>query len=348
LHYAIPVIGGLSPAPLRLVSQPTNGQLYKQRQRHLQYYAALFNMSYVLLLIPPLLLLLSRFTYRVYFHPLSRIPGPLLPKLTSLWLHYHAYIGDEASSIHKLHLKYGTLVRVSPNEVDISDADAIQPIYVSRGGFPKAPCYGNFDIDGHKTIFSTTSHEHRAPRAKAVVALFSTKSIRDNADAICACVDHFVERLKEEAATKKPVNVLNLARSLAVDVVSTHLFRENYNGTSEKGETLSASAFVDAFVAVGRFFYLPNVAFVWIEWAATKFLSDERTNESMELVDRFVNELVEKTTRESSTYPGCMIRAGLESSEVKAQCKDLLFAGTDSTGMNLATILRSLAQYPEK
>jgi cytochrome P450 len=305
-------------------------------------------MSLILALVGILLLLSSRFAYRVYFHPLAHIPGPLIPKITSLWLHYHAYIGDEASSIHQLHLKYGPLVRVSPNEVDISDADAIQPIYVSKGGFPKAPCYGNFDIDGHKTIFSTTSHDYRAPRAKAVVALFSTKSIRENADAIYGCVDRFVERLKEEAATKKPVNVLNLTRSLAVDVVSTHLFQDNYNGTSEKGETLSASAFVDAFVAVGRFFYLPNTAFVWLEWAATKYLSDERTNESMGLVDKFVDELVEKTTRTSTNYPGCMLAAGLDGSEVKAQCKDLLFAGTDSTGMNLATILRNLALHPEQ
>ena len=305
-------------------------------------------MSFVIFLVAPVVLLLSRFIYRIYFHPLAHIPGPLLPKLTSLWLHYHAYIGDEATSIHRLHLKYGSLVRVSPVEVDISDADAIQAIYVSKGGFPKAPCYGNFDIDGHKTIFSTTSHEHRAPRAKAVVALFSTKSIRENSQAIYQCIDRFVDRLREEAAKKTPVNVLNLTRSLAVDVVSTHLFQENYNGTSEKGQTLSASAFVDAFVAVGRFFYLPNMAFVWLEWAATKYLSDEQTNESMEVVDRFVDELVEKTTRESTTYPGCMLAAGLESSEVKAQCKDLLFAGTDSTGMNLATILRNLALHPQQ
>jgi cytochrome P450 len=305
-------------------------------------------MAFVWLAVASALLLLGRSIYRIYFHPLSHITGPLLPKLTSLWLHYHAYVGNEASSIHLLHLKYGPFVRVSPNEVDISDADAVHPIYISRGGFPKAPCYGNFDIDGHKTIFSTTSHEHRAPRAKAVALLFSTKSIRENADAIDGCIDRFVKRLKEEAESNRPVNVLNLTRSLAVDVVSTHLFSENYNGTSEKGSTLSASAFVDAFVAVGRLFYLPNMAFVWLEWAATKYFSNERTHESMSLVDRFVDGLVEKTTRESTTYPGYMLAAGLDSSEVKAQCKDLLFAGTDSTGMNLAIILRNLVLHPEK
>ncbi|EMD88119.1 hypothetical protein COCC4DRAFT_33582, partial [Bipolaris maydis ATCC 48331] len=298
--------------------------------------------------LTPLLILFIRSIYRVYFHPLAHIPGPILSKLTSLWLHYHAYIGDEASVIHKLHQQYGPYVRVSPNEVDLNDADGIPAIYVSKGGFPKAGCYANFDIDGHKTIFSTTNQEYRAHRAKAVLPLFSTKSLRENEQAIWGCVDCMVNRLKEEAKTKRPVNVLNLTRSLAVDAVSTHLFRENYDGVSEKGPVLSVSAFVDAFVAVGRFFYLPNIAFVWIEWAAERWAPNRETDDSMSLVDKFVATLVGNTTSKSTTYPGRLLAIGLSDSEVRAQCKDLIFAGTDSTGMNLATIMRSLVLHPEK
>ncbi|KAF1913176.1 cytochrome P450 [Ampelomyces quisqualis] len=299
-------------------------------------------------IIAPLFLLCLRSIYRVFLHPLSHIPGPVVPKITSLWLYYHAYIGDEASTIRKLHARYGAYVRVSPNEVDIGDADAIQAIYVSKGGFPKADCYANFDIDGHKTIFSTTDHEHRAARAKAVMPLFSTKALRDNENAIRACVDRMIERLKLESQDTKPVNVLNLTRSLAVDAVSTHLFRENYNGVSEKGPNLSVSAFVDAFVAVGRFFYLPTMVFVWLEWAITKWQADRETDDSMMIVDKFVSNLVANTTSKSTTYPGRLLAAGISDSEVKAQCKDLVFAGTDSTGMNLAIIMRSLTLYPEK
>ncbi|KAL1643020.1 hypothetical protein SLS61_009408 [Didymella pomorum] len=294
------------------------------------------------------LLTFARTLYRIYFHPLSHIPGPILPKITSLWLHYHAYVGDEASTVHRLHAQYGPYLRVAPNEVDIADADAVQPIYVAKGGFMKAPCYANFDIDGHKSIFSTTNPEYRASRAKAVVPMFSTKSLRENRDAIAACVDHMVERLGEEARTMRPVNVLNLTRALAVDAVSTHLFQENYNGVSERGPTLSVSAFVDAFVAVGRFFYLPTTAFVWLEWAIGKWMADHETEESMTLVDKFVGNLVSSTTAKSQTYPGRLMAAGISNGEVAAQCKDLLFAGTDSTGMNLATVIRGLVMYPEK
>jgi len=287
-------------------------------------------------------LLLLRSIYRLAFHPLAHIPGPLLPKLTHLWLYYHAYIGDEATTIHKTHQRYGPYVRVSPNEVDISDGDAIIPIYVTKGGFPKAPCYANFDIDGHKTLFSTTEMEYRAPRAKAVVSMFSTKSIRDNLPALYGCVDNMVERLEKEASTGRPVNLLNLSRALAIDAVSTHLFQQNYDGTSEKGGKLSVSAFVDAFVAVGRFFYLPNLVFVWMEWAIEKFFSDEHTDVSMEIVDKFVADLVDSTPEGAQNYPGRLMALGLDRSEVKCQCKDLIFAGTDSVSARFFIVVVSL------
>jgi hypothetical protein len=281
--------------------------------------------------------------YQLHYHPIAHIPGPFLAKLTPLWLYYHAYIGDEASVIHELHKTYGPYLRVTPNHVDIGDADAIQPIYITGGGFPKSECYANFDIDGHKTIFSTTDPAYRTPRAKAVVPMFSSASIRSNSKEIYACVNSMVSRLQVESASGRPVNVLHLTRSLAVDIVSTHLFEMNYNGTEEKTQRLSVSAFVDAFVAVGRFFYLPNWAFIWMEWVTNILMHDEHTSSSMEIVDKFVDEMVAKATKGKTNYPGRLMDLGLEDTEIKAQCKDLIFAGTDSTGMNLATICRYLA-----
>lgn len=181
-----------------------------------------------------------------------------------------------------------------------------------------------------------------------MVPLFSTKSIRDNENALYSCVENLVRRMKEEAQGGESVNIINLARSLALDAISTHLFLENYNGTSEKGERLSASAFVDAFVAVGRFFYLPNRVFIWLSWFMERFMTDSHTENSIKLVDRFVDNLVESTPKESQNYPGRLLNMGFSRSEVKSSCKDLMFAGTDSTGMNLATIFRYLVLCPNK
>lgn len=304
----------------------------------------------LLILLSPLLLISLLFVYRIYFHPLSHIPGPLVSKITSLWIYYHSYIGDEPSLIDKLHREYGPIIRICPNEVDISDGDALNPIYVSSGGFRKAPCYANFDIDGHHTVFSALDPAHRSPRAKAVLPLFSLASIRANSHVLAECVEDFVKRMKAEAATRKPVNVLNLGRSLALDVVSAYLFGESYGGVKETGEELSASQFVNAFVAVGRFFFLPNSAFIIVEKLSEKFSPNREVDESMERVNKFVARLVNKAIEEkgNGTYQGRLLKTGIAKDEVEVQCKDLIFAGTDSTGMVLSTLCWSLAQNPEQ
>jgi cytochrome P450 len=258
-------------------------------------------------------------------------------------------------------------------------------IYTEKGGFNKADFYANFDIDGHKSIFSETDPASRAPRAKAVAVLFSTTNLRQGQDIIYKCVNRFVDRLQEEGKSGKPVNVLNFTRGLAVDAVSSYLLGTSYgaldeNGTreeknavkkevsnvspeTEEDHEMSASGMVNCFVAVGRFWYLPLWAFQWVEKFDAWWNADKEVSNSLSQVDDFVGGVVsdaeaaiaasksnEKTSSLShplTSYPARMLQAGITPSETRAQCKDLIFAGTDSTGMNMGTILFNLVKHPE-
>ncbi|GME28373.1 cytochrome p450 [Neofusicoccum parvum] len=315
-----------------------------------------------LLLIPLALLTLA--LYRLHLHPLSPFPGPPLARLTSLWLYAHSYLGTEARVIDALHARYGPIVRIAPNELDISSGTALAPIYVNRGGMLKAACYRNFDIEGHQSIFSAVDPGHRAPRAKAVVGLFSTQAIRkEGEEVIRGVAERMVRRWEGERETGGGrVDLLNLARSLALDAVSGYLFGRSYGGMEEGTEgrkveegkkpeqQLSASQFVNTFVAVGRFFYLPNWVFVAVEALAMRFnVEKHEVESSMGTVAAFVKDIVEEAERggREDTYHGRLLKAGFTKDETMAQCMDLMFAGTDSTGMNLATACWWLAKKPE-
>jgi cytochrome P450 len=301
------------------------------------------------ILLSPVLFVLLRSIYRILCHPLSHVPGPWLPACTSTWLNYHAWNGDECTTVHKLHVKYGPVVRTGPNDVDIADGEALNSIYVEKGGFRKASFYANFDIDGHKSIFSQVEPSERAPRTKAVLPLFSTGSLRAGSDTIYECVDRMVVRMKEEAKSGEPVNILNLTRSFAVDAMTAYLFNNSYGGLEETGGAMSASAMVNAFVAFGRFFYLPNWLIQLLEWGREKLLPDDRVNSSIAKVDCFVASVVDRSRTDDKlkgNYPSRLVESGFSVSETRAQCKDLIFAGTDSTGMNLAMICFMLAKHP--
>jgi hypothetical protein len=301
--------------------------------------------------------LISLLLYLTLLDPLKNISGPLHARLTPFWLWYHAYIGDECTQIDLLHKKYGPVVRIAPNEVSISDGAALAPVYTEKGGFLKAPYYANFDIEGHPTIFSALDPGHRAVRSKAVLPLFSTSNIRSGTDAIEGCVSRFIDRIKAEAdecrkAAKetgqpKPVNILNLCRSLALDAVSSYLFGKPFGGISEKSRSLSASPFVDFFVAFGRFFLMPKWLFLILESTQEKLWPSKESEDSSSKVQGFTVDLVDNSEKTDGTYQGRLLKAGITEDEVKIQCEDLIFAGTDSTGMNLSTICWFLAKQPE-
>jgi cytochrome P450 len=286
--------------------------------------------------------------YRVYLHPLAAVPGPFLAKCSSLWLYYHVYIGNECSTIRQLHKSYGPVLRVGPNDVDIADGDAIATIYSNKADFPKSEYYTKFDVDGHASIFSTVVPSYRASRVKAVMPMFSAASIRESKHVIDRCVVKFIARLKREADSGEPVDMMNLARSLACDVTATYLFHEEYGALDETTTRLSASHFVDSFVSVGRFFYLPTSLFIMCEWLSERFYPDEKVSKSISTVDAYISRFVKGRQRKAGNYSDRLLSHGISVAETMAQCKDLVFAGTYSTGMTIATLCWLIAQHPDK
>lgn len=74
-------------------------------------------------------LVASIIVYRLYFHPLARVPGPRFAAVSSFWHAYHARNGRMAHLGKTLHYQYGSAVRVGPNEVWFNSKEAFQAIY---------------------------------------------------------------------------------------------------------------------------------------------------------------------------------------------------------------------------
>lgn len=70
--------------------------------------------------------------YNLFFHPLRDIPGPPLARISRLWSRIGNFHGRKSERIHEAHVKYGSVVRVSPNEISFSDPTAVQDIYTSN------------------------------------------------------------------------------------------------------------------------------------------------------------------------------------------------------------------------
>jgi hypothetical protein len=79
----------------------------------------------------------ARLVYLRYLHPYRDIPGPFLATISPLWRLRGALNGTLHTDITAAHRKYGKIFRIAPDEVSISDPEAIKTIYAHGAGFIK-------------------------------------------------------------------------------------------------------------------------------------------------------------------------------------------------------------------
>lgn len=145
-----------------------------------------------------------RIIYRLYFHPLSKIPGPKLNALSRIPYARHLLAGTTVQNVTKLHEKYGEAVRVSPNEVSfISGETAWQDVYGFRTGkmrghatMIKDPAWYAPAPSGVSHIITADDENHTRFR-RVLSHAFSEQALRGQEVLIQRYVDLCIDRLKE-------------------------------------------------------------------------------------------------------------------------------------------------------
>lgn len=103
---------------------------------------------------------------------------------------------------------------------------------------------------------------------------------------------------------------------------------------------------MDSFIEVSRLFHLPKEVFNVLELLAGILISDDRLSNSVATIDTYIKRMVEGSKANAESYSSRLLDQGISAGETRSQCKDLLFAGRDSTAMNIATLCWPLAKHP--
>jgi hypothetical protein len=152
-----------------------------------------------------ILLLLTSIT-RSYYR-LSRIPGPLLAKLTDLWRLFTVKYGNSHDTYVAMHELYGDVVRIGPNCVSISKPDTIPIIYGIQKGFIKSNFYTVWQnmVNGKRVasmVFATDEHQHSAMR-RPIAQAYSLSSLVAYEPLVDSTTAVFLSRLDELFASKE-------------------------------------------------------------------------------------------------------------------------------------------------
>jgi hypothetical protein len=94
--------------------------------------------------------------------PLAEYPGPLLARISNIWMLYHTWLRDLPDRSLELHQRYGPIVRVGPNSLDFDGREAIQKIYKAGRLMPKSSYYQGFTTF-QPNLFGTQDEEVSTP-----------------------------------------------------------------------------------------------------------------------------------------------------------------------------------------
>ncbi|KAF9528829.1 cytochrome P450 [Crepidotus variabilis] len=148
-------------------------------------------------------LALSILIYRLSpYHSLARYPGPWQCRVSKLWLASFAWGGKTHEYIHKLHEKYGDIIRVGPNELSIRDVTLI-PTTIGSLGMPKGPMWEGRrllptkNFNPNNSLTGVRDLRRHAVLRKPWDAAFKPSALVPYEEMLLTRADQFVKKLKE-------------------------------------------------------------------------------------------------------------------------------------------------------
>lgn len=160
------------------------------------------------ILILPVLYTFTVVLYRIYFHPLSKYPGPFLAKLTDCYLAYYAWRGDRHLEFYRAHKKYGQFVRLGPNLLSVNSASALKTIYGFKSNVRKSDFYLAFPAKkGSESVHSTIDKQVHARKRRVLSHAFSESAIKSMERYVVANVDDACQVLRQVSAVQHIVNI---------------------------------------------------------------------------------------------------------------------------------------------
>lgn len=198
-----------------------------------------------------LLYVVYKAVQRLFFHPLSKVPGPWYAAISTVYEFWWdcPKNGKYMFKIEEMHKTYGMpfpslrspcferyaltfltigpIVRVNPWEAHINDP-AFMDVLWSSSKLEKDPFfYGGFGVDS--ATVSTVSPELHRIRRGAMAQYFSKANVLKLEPRVLSRVKQLCERVKEHGAEDKVIDISNAFRCLTTDVTTDYVVPKTRN-----------------------------------------------------------------------------------------------------------------------
>ncbi|KAK3367982.1 cytochrome P450 monooxygenase [Podospora didyma] len=302
--------------------------------------------------------------YRLYFHPLSKFPGPFFRAVSELPAIFGLVSGRNHAIIKGLHDQYGSVVRLAPNELSFCGADAWEDIYGLRAfdePMEKDPNWAgvtNASPDGALVLTQAPGAHHTRLR-RAWAQPFSTTSCMQQEPIIQEQVEKFISILMGHAKAGQPVNMSQQFLSLMLDIISDLCFSAPFGCLDNaSGIEWSRRLRTATYCMVGEMItkrlagpgtFLQKLLY---KYAVPSRYKEAKLGHFMESKEKILKRIDdgEKIERKDFIYFVLRqneVRNVLSPSELFVNTSLFIAAGSDTTALNLAVTTYFLLTSPD-
>ncbi|KAL2821321.1 cytochrome P450 [Aspergillus cavernicola] len=164
--------------------------------------------------------------YRLLMNPLNNLPGLPLARITGFAHTFHTSKKmDRHVILYDAHKKWGNFVRYGPNDISVSDADAVRVALGPSAVCIKAPWY-SFEYPGCALI-SVREPKAHSERRRFWSPAFSDKALRGYEVRIKRYNESLLRRIDEFDG--KPMNIAKWFECWSFDIMGDLAFGQSFN-----------------------------------------------------------------------------------------------------------------------
>ncbi|KAI0526503.1 cytochrome P450 3A13 [Xylaria bambusicola] len=275
--------------------------------------------------------------------PLRCLPGPKISLFTSCVLKLHEFRALRTRYVHDMHLQYGPVVRIAPNEVSFASLEGIKEIYGSGGsGYDKTEFYDLFQV--YERRYAYCFSLRHAKRKRILADRYANSNIMksQSLNGIAERSARFIERCLQ--SVDRSIDVFVSLHDYAFDGVTHQLFHPHGSDSlrnSQDEEIMKQVAFDDSLQNRLIQYYCPSLHKL-VGQALSVFVRPRQTP----LADELVLSAARKTDPAQFTLLNRMQDKAykLEYIDMAAECLDHMAAGIDTTGDSLCFLMWELSQ----
>lgn len=261
----------------------------------------------------------------------------------------------------EFHDRYGSIVRIAPDELSFNDPQAWKDIYGNRPGhlpFERNPTWFKAAKPGNPESIMGPNEEAHARYRKTLVHAFSDKSLKEQAPMIEGYVGQLIGQLRE-TKNNNTINLVEWLNFITFDIAGDLCFGESFDNLEnckahpwvevsyDFGKGLALIAAVNFYPPLDKLLRL--VIPKQIIQRTTDHIAMSRAKVMKRLsIDSDRPDFVTHILKQNKENEAKAQKKAMNPAEIGLNMTVLIFAGSETTASALSGIMRMLLQHPDK